>query len=544
MEDDKLRNIPKEKFAFANQGERISDVKFDTKPIGYFKDALIRFSKNRASVVAFGIIIAIILYALLVPLFTPKNKRNLLDPYYSKKGPRIASIEYATNRSMSNGGRKKSIKEAALIYEIGIGVGTLSDGIKEVTLAEGAATKYSPVNKVGKPYEQRRTTYYKVNIDAYLEVGFISTSFTKEEYESILAWQEETGLQVIYPLIDTGTESNPNPYYFGFYDFSNAANYWYKAVTRYMDSTIVSKYGLLAPVSTKGGTITYYDKYSDNLVLEDNYLRDEQGNVVYTRPTGGGSAGLHQYEARILYYNYYLYLNGFEPTYVFGTDSQGYDLAYRMANGLQLSLLFSVIVSVINFIIGTMYGAVEGYYGGAIDLTLERVSDILAGIPFMVVATLFQMHFAAKVGAIPSLIFAFVVTGWIGTASRVRSQFYRFKNQEYVMAARTLGARDRRIIWKHIFPNTLGTIITSSVLVIPGVIFSESMLSFLGIVNLGGSSRTSLGTLLSEASGIWTKYPHLMIAPAVVISLLMICFNLFGNGLRDAFNPTLRGSDE
>ena len=227
-----------------------------------------------------------------------------------------------------------------------------------------------------------------------------------------------------------------------------------------------------------------------------------------------------------------------------GTDSQGYDLAYRIANGIQLSLMIAVFVSVINFIIGAIYGAIEGYYGGAIDLAMERIADILAGVPFIVVATLFQIHLAMKVGAIPSLLFAFVMTGWMSTAANVRMQFYRFKNQEYVMAARTLGASDARIIWKHIFPNSLGTIITSSVLVIPNVIFSESMLSFLGIVNLGGAERTSLGTLLSDASSIWTNYPHLMIFPAIVISLLMICFNLFGNGLRDAFNPSLRGVED
>ena len=215
-----------------------------------------------------------------------------------------------------------------------------------------------------------------------------------------------------------------------------------------------------------------------------------------------------------------------------------------MAIGIRLSLLVAVFVSVINFVLGAIYGAIEGYYGGTVDIVLERVSDILAGVPFVVVSTLFQLHLAKKVGPIPSLLFAFVVTGWIGTASRVRTQFYRFKNQEYVMAARTLGARDRRIIWKHIFPNSLGTIITSSALVIPSVIFSESMLSFLGIVNLGGSSMTSLGTLLSDASSIWTTYPHLMIFPAIVISLLMISFNLFGNGLRDAFNPSLRGVED
>ena len=154
------------------------------------------------------------------------------------------------------------------------------------------------------------------------------------------------------------------------------------------------------------------------------------------------------------------------------------------------------------------------------------------------------MHFARKVGSVPSLLLAFVITGWIGTASRVRTQFYRFKNQEYVLAARTLGAGDGRIMFKHIFPNALGTIITSSVLVIPSVIFSESMLSYLGIVSWQGAGGTSLGTLLSDASTKWTYYPHLMIFPAVVIALLMISFNLFGNGLRDAFTPSLRGSEE
>ena len=112
------------------------------------------------------------------------------------------------------------------------------------------------------------------------------------------------------------------------------------------------------------------------------------------------------------------------------------------------------------------------------------------------------------------------------------------------MSARTLGATNIRIILKHIFPNAIGTVVTSSVLIIPTVILSESMLSFLGIINLGSSDTTSLGTLLSEASSIWTNYPHLMILPAVIISLLMICFNLFGNGLRDALNPSLRDVEE
>ena len=243
-------------------------------------------------------------------------------------------------------------------------------------------------------------------------------------------------------------------------------------------------------------------------------------------------------------YNYYQYKNGFAPQYILGTDSQGYDLALRLADGIKLSLLVAVCVSVVNFIIGAAYGAIEGYYGGTVDIVLERVTDVLSGVPFIIVATLFQLHLASKLGPVACLIFAYVLTGWIGTASRVRTQFYRFKNSEYVMAARTLGAKDRRLIWKHIFPNSLGTIVTSAALSIPSVINSESMLSYLGIVKLGTASTTSLGNLLAEAQGIWTNYPHLMICPALVLSLLMICFNLFGNGLRDAFNPSLRGVEE
>ena len=182
----------------------------------------------------------------------------------------------------------------------------------------------------------------------------------------------------------------------------------------------------------------------------------------------------------------------------------GYPRAPRL--GHRLSLLLAVGVSVINLLIGAIYGTIEGYYGGRVDLVMERIVDILSGVPFIIVATLFQLHLANTVGIVPSLLFAFVLTGWIGTSRRVRTQFYRFKGQEYVLAARTLGAGDLRLMFKHIFPNTLGTIITSSVLVIPSVIFSESMLTYLGIVNLSGSAMTSIGSMLSDGQGVLASY--------------------------------------
>ena len=201
-------------------------------------------------------------------------------------------------------------------------------------------------------------------------------------------------------------------------------------------------------------------------------------------------------------------------------------------------------ISAVNLFIGAIYGAIEGFYGGVIDLAMERVSDILGGIPSMVVMTLFQLHLASKVGPVWSMVFAFILTGWLGMAARTRMQFYRFKRQEYVLSARTLGASDARLMFKHIFPNAMGTLITGSVLSIPGVIFSESSLTYLGIVNLSSSTATSVGTLLSKGSESYTTYPHVLLFPAIFISLLEIAFNLFGNGLRDAFNPSLKGIED
>ena len=286
----------------------------------------------------------------------------------------------------------------------------------------------------------------------------------------------------------------------------------------------------LVTISKKNGNL--FDRFRDRLMFP---IIDVRGNVI-----GFGGRIMNDKDKSAA-----KYLNSPE-TLIFNKRKNLFalNLALRVADGIKLSLGIAIFVSVINFILGAMYGSVEGYYGGIIDLVLERISDILNGVPFIIVATLFQLHVAKKVGPLPSLLFAYILTGWIGTAYRVRTQFYRFKNQEYVMAARTLGAKDSRIIWKHIFPNTLGTLITSSALVIPSTIMSESMLSYLGIVSLGGASGTSLGTLLADAEAIWINYPHLMLYPALVISLLMICFNLFGNGLRDAFNPALRGVED
>ncbi len=514
--------IPPEKFEFVHSGERIADKKFEDKPIGYFKDAWIRFRKNHASVVATIIIICIVLFAFLTPIFNTRYNARFMDSYYAKKAPRALALR---PYGIFDGGTTRTFSEKGLIKAIAIGVGAEDYDGRSVSLGEGLESYYQPMLKIGDPIEKRAgkkiTLTFNGKIDTYLEVGFMYLSLEQAEYQRIVQWEKDNNLHVFYPLVENNSYNAD----------AKDANNWYK-----------TKKNVPVRINEKGKAEEL--TYSPDTVLEDNYKRDAEGNLVYYEYAGGGNFETAQYKVRVLYYNYYRYKNGFEPNYILGTDSQGYDLALRMAGGIKLSLLVAICVSFINFIIGAVYGAIEGYYGGLTDLIMERISDILSGVPFIIVATLFQIHLAAKVGAVPSLLFAFVLTGWIGMAALTRKQFYRFKGQEFVMAARTLGARDSRIIWKHIFPNSLGTIITSCALVIPGVINSESMLSYLGIVKLGSAGSTSLGTLLSDASSIWTNYPHLMIYPALILSLLMICFNLFGNGLRDAFNPSLRGVED
>ena len=226
------------------------------------------------------------------------------------------------------------------------------------------------------------------------------------------------------------------------------------------------------------------------------------------------------------------------PIYLMGTDKSGKDMFKYVFEGLRTSLLLGFLTFVVCFSFGLLWGSISGYFGGTVDLLMERFTDILAGIPWIVVMTLIIIHFGSNFA---TFAVALCLTGWIGTAARTRTQFYRFRGREYVLASRTLGASDARLIAKHILPNALGTIITGAVLMIPSVIFSEATISYLG---LGLKNGSSLGVILSDNQSELLTNPYLLIFPAIVIALIMISFNLFGNGLRDAINPSLKGEGE
>lgn len=232
-----------------------------------------------------------------------------------------------------------------------------------------------------------------------------------------------------------------------------------------------------------------------------------------------------------------------EPNFLFGSTADGNDVFVSLASGARFSFIFAICIAAVNMIVGAIYGAISGYYGGAADLIMERITDVLSAVPTMIVITLLKYNMENS-SQILVLFIAFVATGWIGMASSTRMQFYRFKNQEYALAARTLGAKNSRIIWKHIFPNALGTLVTSCALVIPSMIFSETSLTYLGIIDLSSGNITSVGTLIAKGQTELTTYPHIAMFPSVFLALLMLSFNLFGNGLRDAFNPSLRGAED
>ncbi len=231
------------------------------------------------------------------------------------------------------------------------------------------------------------------------------------------------------------------------------------------------------------------------------------------------------------------------PIHIFGTDANGYDMLKLVSKGTLYSLGIGIVIAVICMTIGLIWGSISGYYGKAVDLIMERIVDILSYIPTMVVLTLFLLNWGRNIG---TFVMALCLTGWIGTAAVTRTQFYRYKGHEYVLASRSLGASSPRLIFKHILPNGLGTIITSSVLIVPSVIYSEASLSFLG---LGFTDIMSLGRIIQEnqnaISTVLNSNPqvYLIVFPSVVLALLLIAFEMFGQGLRDSVNPNLKGSN-
>ncbi|MEW4308808.1 ABC transporter permease [Rossellomorea marisflavi] len=239
---------------------------------------------------------------------------------------------------------------------------------------------------------------------------------------------------------------------------------------------------------------------------------------------GVDETGFDVYEARDIKENYW-----------FGTDDLGRDLWTRTWKGTQVSLYIGVLAAIIDFLIGISYGGISGYYGGRVDDIMQRIIEIIVGIPNLIVVILFILIFEP---GIFSITMAMVITGWTGMARIVRGQILQSKNQEYVLASRTLGASNNRLIFRHLLPNVMGPVIITTMFTVPSAIYTEAFLSFIG---LGiAPPQASLGSLVNDGFRSIQSYPHMMLIPSAVISMIILSFYLMADGLRDALDPKLR----
>ncbi len=220
----------------------------------------------------------------------------------------------------------------------------------------------------------------------------------------------------------------------------------------------------------------------------------------------------------------------------FGNDQLGRDIFTRVFVGGRVSIAIGVIGALISATVGTMYGAIAAFAGGWVDVVMMRIVEILGSVPYLLLVILIQVYMGER--NLGTMIFALTLTGWLGSARMVRGQLLALKNQDFVLAARTLGVSNRRIITRHLIPNTLNIIIISITFDIPGYIFSEAFLSYLGIGI--ESPMTSWGAMSSAAQQKFLFYPMELFYPSFLIALTMLAFTLMGDGLRDALDPRLR----
>ena len=596
-----------ESFTLKQKDQNIKDTKLKTKPTTFARDALKRFAKSKAALVASIILGILILMSIIVPASLSFNTSSgapgtqFLPPKIFSTGTgfwdgtkKYTDIVYNPETGLPDGGYSaNAILDGTLsTYE-----GTVENTVNE--FARGGYIRIASSKKDEYVYSTKNvdvlksdTISLKYDVEANILENYAPTSYyialssgnnrvelvssnsdygTKEVDVSDKVSEDLTGYKLIVG-INANNDAEKSAVFLKSLSFIvngkentdvsfSDAN---KALLK--NSVFTCNSANLSGISQ--AVLTYcsftYDPYEvcygeTEFTVPEKYIDDciKDGSITYTKgdpsslvvhssscyiisvisekSTTVAGYTVTEYLCKISRYKYLGYSS--MPKHVFGTNANGVDMFKYVFEGFRNSLLIAVLISAICFIIGLIIGAIEGYFGGLVDLILERVIEIISGIPTIILITLLVLNLGQTFKV---FILAMCLTGWIGTSGITRTQFYRFKRREYVLASRSLGASDARLIYHHVLPNSLGTIVTSSVLMISGVIYSEASLAYLGI---GLVDKSSLGKILSDNQGYISTNQHLLLFPAILLAILLICLNLFGNGLRDALNPSLKGTD-
>ena len=358
MENTAYTNIPKEKFEFADARDISHDKKLETKPRSYMRDAFSRFCKNKGSVVGACVILFLVLFAIIVPFFTQYTVAYN-DTYYVVTLPKNKMF---AETSFWDGCEARVDGKLTFMYYYAMGQETGHYAVKN------------------QEFSVDEEDMYHYRLDSYHKTGMIYSNLTTQEYENLMRYQDETGRQVIYPTVRTADRPEA-------LQDQNNANYYYKTEGTNRTQIVYDEDGNVIPVywTYEAGTEAT-DGYTSKMRIEgeDGFV-GEDGKTYYYAYARRTSSGV---EVRVNYYEYYIYYHSYvlqdgitEPYFLFGTTGSGQDILTCLASGARFSFIFAIVVAAVNLIFGAVYGSIEGYYGGKIDLVMERVSDILASVP-------------------------------------------------------------------------------------------------------------------------------------------------------------------
>ena len=533
--------MAKEEFKFISCEEKF-DSEQTRRSLTYWQDVWRRLRKNKLSMAGLFGVIFIIIFGIIGPFFTPYSYSDQTLAY-SNLSPRfdLYEIEDGFYINVTKVYRMLEISEDGHILS------RIDDVFEDV------------VNKI---------YYYQQDFDVTLENAEAGTYPLTATIDAAAFYSEKWGIALIPGDYPGGQDTVMVEYIHPDSPF-NGIVYEGEPFTLGDEYTL----GEIEFVDDPNAAVPVYTKVGFTLGAEEVINQLEANNYIHSLQFGGDIIAVNfwyklqdpenlpeGYEDVTITVTYrgveqkYPERTVWNKTYLWGTDGLGRDVLTRVMFGARISLMVALIATFVNFFIGIFYGSIAGYAGGRVDNIMMRIVDIINSIPLVLYVILLMVVLREVIidvnlfgknyilfrggSGLGTIILALGSVYWVQMARLVRGQILGLKEQEFVLAARTIGVSNRKIVTRHLIPNAMGPIIVSMTMMIPAAVFTEAFLSFIG---LGVSApQASWGTLANDALGGLTTYPYQLFFPAAAIAVTMLAFNFLGDGLRDALDPRLR----